>query len=65
MIDYDTVKDFIDYVEYYPNEDEPGFDGVHYGGMKGLKSGVPESAVTAWNNYIEMEKEAEAQGIKL
>ena len=33
MIDYEQVKDFWDYIEYYPDEDEEGFDGIHYGGI--------------------------------
>ena len=65
MLSYDAVKDFIDYVEMYPDEDEPGFDGVHYGGWKGLIPGAPDSAVKAWQKFILMEKEAESQGIKL
>lgn len=65
MIDYDTVKDFEPYIEYYPQDDEPGFDGVHYGGYKGLKPGAPDSAVEAWARYVAMMKEAEKEGILL
>ena len=31
-LSYDAVEGFIDYVEYYPMEDELGYDGVHDGG---------------------------------
>ena len=65
MMDYDSIKVFIEYVEMYPDDDEPGFDGVHFGGWKGLVPGAPASAVEAWEKYMIMEKEAEAQGIKL
>lgn len=65
MLDYDEVAGFINYVERYPMEDEPGYDGIHDGGFKGLKPGAPDSAVEAWAKYVAMEKEAEKQGIKL
>ena len=65
MLTYEDVKGFIDYIEYYPGEDEPGFDGVHYGGFKGLKPGAPDSAVEAWARYVAMHREAEKEGIKL
>lgn len=65
MLTYEDVKGFIDYIEYYPDEDEPGFDGVHYGGFKGLKPGAPDSAVEAWARYVAMHREAEKEGIKL
>lgn len=64
-ISFDMVKDFIDYLEYYPEEDEPDFDGVHFGGMKGLRSDAPESAIKAWKEYTAMLKEAENKGFKL
>ena len=64
-LSYDAVEGFIDYVEYYPMEDELGYDGVHDGGYKGLKPDASESAVKAWNEYVAMIEEAEKQGIKL
>lgn len=65
MFTDEDFKGFRDYAEYYPDEDEPGFDGVHYGGIKGLKPGAPDSAVEAYARYVAMIKEAEEQGIKL
>lgn len=62
---YDAVVDCDEYAEFYPQEDEPGFDGIHYGGYKGLKPDAPESAVRAWNKYVAMVEEAEKQGIKV
>lgn len=53
MIDYEQVKDFWDYIEYYPDEDEEGFDGVHYGGIKGLVKNAPKKAQKAYKKYLE------------
>ena len=46
-ISFDAVKDFDDYIETYTYEDEEGYDGVHDGGIKGLRSDAPEYAVKA------------------
>jgi len=64
-ISFDAVKDFDDYIETYTYEDEEGYDGVHDGGIKGLRSDAPESAVKAYEEYCRMMAEAEEQGIKL
>lgn len=62
---FELVKDFWDYVEYYPDEDEPDFDGIHYGGIKGLSTKAPESAQKAYERYLEMVKKAEKEGCAL
>ncbi len=64
-IPYEAVKDFWDYVEFYPGEGEPGFDGVHTDGIKGLTKDAPESARKAYAAYMRMEQEAKRAGIRL
>lgn len=65
MLSFDAVKDFIRYTEDYPSRGEPGFDGVHDGGIKGLKPGAPDSAVKAYKKYQKMMRKAEREGVKL
>lgn len=65
MVAWDMVKDFWDYVEMYPDEDEPNFDGVHYGGIKGLSDKAPDSAKKAFAEYNEILKKAQNNGLKV
>ena len=53
--------EWLEYAEYYPEEDEPGFDGVHYGGVKGVKADAPEWAKKAYEEDQRMQRE----GIKI
>ena len=50
-----------DYIEFYPDEDEENFDGVHYGGIKGLRSDTPEEIKNEYKKYLETVR----KGIKL
>lgn len=61
MISYDQASGFLEYLELYPDEDEPGFDGVHYGGIRGIREDAPESAKEAFKEY----QEAIQNGIKI
>lgn len=45
-------ENFDDYVEYYPYEDEPGYDGKHDGGIKGLKPGAPKEVRDAYETLM-------------
>lgn len=65
MMTWDMVKDFWDYVEMYPEEDEPNFDGVHYGGIKGISDKAPDPAKKAFAEYNEMLKKAQDNGQKI
>lgn len=65
MIEWEKVKDFWDFVEFYPDEDEEGFDGVHFGGIKGLRKNAPDSAKKAFEKYQVIEREAIKSGIKI
>lgn len=58
---YETAKVFWDYLEYWPEEDEPGYDGIHSGGIKGLKPDAPPEAREAYNAWIK----AQRNGTKL
>lgn len=59
------INKFIEYVEFYPDEDEPGFDGIHYGGVKGIRRDAPESAKKAFAEHLEWEEELKKEGIKV
>lgn len=61
MISESQMNMFQEYLEFYPDEDEPGFDGVHYGGIKGIRQDAPEAAKEAFMEY----QEAISDGIKV
>ena len=48
----DEFAKFAEYVIYYPDEDDPDFDGEHYGGIKGLSDDAPEEAKYAFKKYM-------------
>lgn len=61
MKSLDVDVEWLDYAVFYPAPGEPGFDGVHYGGVKGVKPDAP-----AWaKKKFEERAEAEKQGYKL
>lgn len=62
---YEKLKEFWDYLEFYPDEDEPKFDGIHYGGIKGIKSDAPDTAKKAYTEYQKEKEELAKQGMKL
>lgn len=61
----DQMASFWDYLIFYPEEDEVGFDGVHYGGIKGIRDDAPKSAKEEFAKYQETRKQAEKQGRKI
>lgn len=65
MESYLELMKFWDYLEYYPDEDEPGFDGVHNGGIKGIRDDAPESAKKAYEEWREKKERFLKQGIKI
>ena len=64
-VSWDMVKDFWDYLERYPYDDEEDYDGIHDGGIKGIRSDAPESAKKAYYEFNKMEDEAKSKGIKI
>ena len=56
---------FWDYLIFYPEEDEPGFDGVHYGGIKGINDEAPAQAKKAFAQYQQEKQAAVRAGRKL
>ena len=65
MLNWNKVKVFWDYLVYYPDEDEEGYDGIHAGGIKGIRDDAPEEAKEAFYKFMEERNEAIANGIKL
>lgn len=57
--------DFEEYLLYYPEEDQPGFDGIHYGGIRGIRENAPESAKAKFAKYQKMVASLEKKGICL
>lgn len=52
MENWDNVKVFWDHLEFYPEEDEPGYDGIHDGGVKGISEDAPKAAKEAYKEYV-------------
>ena len=65
MEPYGKLAEFWKYIEFYPDEDEPDFDGVHYGGIKGISEDAPESARKAFAEYQKEQERFVKQGIKV
>lgn len=64
-ISFDAVDKFWDYLEYYPEQDEEGYDGIHNGGIKGLREDAPEEAKKQYAEYVKMQQRAKKSGIIL
>ncbi len=47
---------WLDYAEFYPHEGEPGYDGVHDGGVKGLQEDAPEEAVKQYEAWCKAQE---------
>ena len=65
MVDRAELSLFWDYLTFFPEEDEDGFDGIHYGGIKGIRDDAPESAKEAFAKYQEKQQEALKNGTKI
>lgn len=64
-IEWEEVKDFWEYLEYYPEEDEPGYDGIHDGGIKGISENAPQSVKEQYAVYAKKQEDATVQGVKI
>ena len=56
---------FWDYLIFYPDEDEEGFDGFHYGGIKGIRDDAPEEAKKAFEEFLKEKEELRRRGEKI
>ena len=54
MIGKKEMSLFWDYLIFYPNEYEEGFDGEHYGGIKGISNDAPDEAKKAFRHYMKL-----------
>ncbi len=61
----ELISKFSDFLEQYPCEDEPGYDGVHDGGIIGIREDAPESAKKAFAEYQNLMEKYEKEGIKI
>lgn len=65
MVSDEKLKEFWDYLEFYPDEDEPNFDGVHYGGIKGISDDAPDKVKKVYEEYTKEKEKLAKQGMKL
>lgn len=56
MISSELYEKLKPWFEYYPDEDEEDFDGIHYGGVKGLKKDTPKDIRKIYNDIMKAEK---------
>ena len=56
----DLIKDFKDYLEFYPDEDEE-----HLGEVKGISANAPQKAKDAYKKWEKIQNDAMAKGFKL
>lgn len=52
MLSNEFLKKFWAWVEFYPEEDAPDYDGKHDGGIKGLKKDAPKEAREAFREFL-------------
>ena len=57
------LKKFWSYLEFYPDIDEPDYDGEHDGGIKGIRVDAPQSAKSAFAEYMKILDEAREEGL--
>lgn len=62
---WEQVKGFWDYLEYYPEDDEEGYDGIHNGGIKGISVNAPDAAKVDYNKWVAKCNEAKIRGLKI
>lgn len=55
---------FWDYLEFYPQADDPNYDGVHSGGIKGIAQDAPETAKEAFKKFQKKREEEKRNLIK-
>lgn len=65
MEDWNNVKVFWGYLEFYPEEDEPDYDGIHDGGIKGISEDAPKAVKEAYDEYVKRLRKAKEQNTKI
>ena len=65
MEDWNVMREFWEYIEFYPCEDEEGYDNIHNGGIKGIRHDAPETAKAAYERWIENKKKNNESDIKI
>ena len=60
-----TKPIFWDYLIFFPYEDEPDYDGIHDGGIKGIKDDAPDFAKKAYDEYLKEENKLNDLRIKI
>lgn len=65
MVSENIVKSFWDFLEYYPESDEEGYDGIHDGGIKGIRPDAPDKAKVDYEKWLDMKAEAEKNLTKI
>ena len=53
---------FLEYLVYFPGEDEPEYDGVHDGGIKGFREGTSEAIIKQYSEHRQQAKERGVAG---
>ena len=48
--------EWLDYAEFYPHKGEKGYDGVHEGGVKGLRDDTPDEVLKQYKEQEEARK---------
>lgn len=55
---------FWDYLVFFPYEDELNYDGIHDGGIKGIKEDAPDWAKKAYEEYLKGQSRLKEKNIK-
>ena len=43
---------WLEYAIFYPSKDEEGYDGVHDGGIKGVRDDTPDDIKKEFEEYL-------------
>lgn len=60
-----VYQEWMQYLVYYPGEDEEGYDGVHDGGIKGMSDNAPDSARKAFEDFMKEQMKLESENTKI
>lgn len=57
------MPDWWEYAVFYPDVDEPDYDGIHSGGLKGIRDDAPQEMKDAYEQFLKDEAKAKADGV--